>query len=111
LAALRAGDINGLLAVLDPDLIVRADVGAVAPSGEREVHGAEAWARAAIAVARGARFAQPALVDGAVGIVVAPGGRLFRVLRFTLTDGKISRIDVIGDAERLSHLDLAVLEG
>jgi RNA polymerase sigma factor (sigma-70 family) len=110
LAALRAGDVDALLGVLDPDLVVRADAGAVAPGGQREVRGAEAWARAAAGFARGARFARPALVDGAVGAIVAPGGRLFRVLRFTLSGRKIARIDVIGDAEHLRAVDLAVLE-
>ena len=109
LAALRGGDFDGLVAVLDPDVVVRADVSAGAPGGPTEVRGARNWARGAIAAARGARFAQPALVNGAVGLLVAPRGRLFRVLSFTITEGKIVQVDVIGDPARLQQLDLAVL--
>jgi RNA polymerase sigma-70 factor (ECF subfamily) len=109
LAALRAGDFDGLVAVLDPDLVVRADAEAVGPGGSREVRGARTWAQGAIAAARGARFARPALVNGDVGVVVAPRGRLFRALSFTIARGKIVRIDVIGDPARLRELDLAVL--
>ncbi len=107
LAALRGGDFDGLLAVLDPDVVVRADQGR--PGAPREVRGAQAWARGAIAFSQQARFAQPALVNGAVGVVMAPRGRLFRVLSFTITGGKIVEVDVIGDPERLKQLDLAVL--
>ena len=109
LAALRGGDFDGLLAVLDPDLVVRADPAAVAPGASSEVHGAQAWAKGALAFSRGARFARPALVNGAVGVIVAPRGRLFRVLSFTFTRGKIGRIDVVADPARLSELALAVL--
>ena len=97
LAALRAGDVEGLLAVLDPDLVVRVDSTSRAAGGAPEVHGAETWARGAVAFSRGARFAQPALVNGAVGLVLAPRGRLFRALTFTMVEGKIASIDVIGD--------------
>jgi RNA polymerase sigma-70 factor (ECF subfamily) len=57
----------------------------------------------------GARAAQPALIDGAVGLIIAPRGRLFRALRFTLAHGKIAQVEVIGNLERLRTLDLAVL--
>jgi RNA polymerase sigma-70 factor (ECF subfamily) len=110
LVALRAGDFEGLLAVLDPDVVVRGDaVAAVAPGGGVEVRGARTWAAHALSFSRGARFARPALVDGAVGAVLAPRGRLFRALTFTITRGKIARIDVIGDPDRLRRLDLALL--
>jgi len=109
LAALRAGDVEGLLAVLDPDVLVRTDIAGGSPDGPREVRGARTWATGAVTAARGARFAQPALVNGVVGIVVAPKGRLFRVLSFTIIRGRITQIEVIGDPERLGHLDLAVL--
>ena len=62
-----------------------------------------------ITAARGARAAQPALIDGTVGLVIAPKGRLFRALRFTLANGTIAAVEVIGDPERLRQLDLAVL--
>jgi RNA polymerase sigma factor (sigma-70 family) len=109
LAALRAGDIDGLLAVLDPDLVVRADAAAAVPGVPQEVRGAQNWVKQAVNYSRGARFTHPALVDGAVGIVLAPRGRLSRVLRLTFKHGKIARIDVIGDPEQLGKLDLAVL--
>jgi len=98
-----------LVAVLDPDVVVRVDAAAAAPGGSREVRGAQTWAKGAIAFSRGARFARPALVNGAVGVVVAPRGRLFRVLSLTITHGKIVEVDVIADPERLRQLDLAVL--
>jgi hypothetical protein len=75
----------------------------------REIRGAESWAKGAITAARGARAAQPALIDGAVGLVIAPKGRLFRVLRFTLDNGKIAQVEVIGDPERLRKFDFALL--
>jgi RNA polymerase sigma-70 factor (ECF subfamily) len=62
-----------------------------------------------VAFSRGARIAQPALVNGSVGLGLAPRGRLFRALSFTISDEKIVEIDVIADPERLSQLDLAVL--
>jgi RNA polymerase sigma-70 factor, ECF subfamily len=111
LAALRARDVEALVAVLDPDVVVRADAVAVGTGGVREVRGARTWAAGAVTAARGARFAQPALINGAVGVVVAPHGRLFRALRFTFADGKIARVDVVGDPAHLQELDLAVLEG
>jgi RNA polymerase sigma-70 factor (ECF subfamily) len=109
LAALRNRDFDALVAVLDPDVVVRADAASARPGVPAEVRGASHWARQAIALAQGAVAARPALVNGAVGVVVAPRGRLFRVLNFTLTDGKIVAIDVIGDPARLAALDLSVL--
>jgi RNA polymerase sigma factor (sigma-70 family) len=109
LAALRGGDFEGLVAVLDPDVVVRADVAGARPGAPSEVRGAQEWARQAIAFSQGARFARPALVNGAVGIVVAPRGRLFRVLEFTIASGKIVQIDVVGDPARLRELEIAVL--
>jgi RNA polymerase sigma factor (sigma-70 family) len=106
LTALRGRDLQGLLTVLDPDLIVHADQAA---GVAREVRGAEAWARQAIVVAQGARAAQLALIDGAAGVVVAPRGRLLMVLRFTMREGRISEINVVADPKRLAELSLAVL--
>jgi RNA polymerase sigma-70 factor (ECF subfamily) len=110
LAALRSGDFQGLLAVLDPGLLVRADHAAVPPGLPREVRGAEAWAKQALAFSRPIRFAHCALVDGAVGVVMAPGGKLWRVLTFAFADGKITEIEVITDPARLRELNLAVPE-
>ena len=109
LAALRAGDFEGLVAVLDPEVVVRADKFVAAGRAATEVRGAQAWARQAVVYSRGARFVQPALIDGAVGLVLAPRGRLLRVLTFTIEDGKIVGVEIIGDPERLRELDLAVL--
>jgi RNA polymerase sigma-70 factor (ECF subfamily) len=109
LAASRAGNFDALLAVLDPDVVLRADRGPVASGGSREVRGASAVAKQALAFSGRARFAQAALVNGAVGVVVAPRGRLFVVLGLTVTRGKIVEIDVVADPARLRQLDLAVL--
>jgi len=120
MAALHSGDFEGLIAVLDPDVIVRVDEAAGRPGAAREVRGAEKWARGAIAFTQAARgtiaFAQAArgteamLVDGRVGLVIAPGGRLQRVLQFTIVGGKIMQVDIVGDAKRLGEMELALLE-
>ncbi len=107
LAAARGGNFDALLAVLDPDIVLRSDRAARRPGVPAEVRGAATVAQQAV---RGrARAAQPALVNGAVGVVVAPRGRLLMVLDFTIRDGKIVAIDAIADPERLRQLDLAVL--
>jgi RNA polymerase sigma-70 factor, ECF subfamily len=108
IAALRAGDFEGLLAVLDPDLVVRADMAAGAPP--TEIRGAAVWAKGAVSYGHLAQRTRPALVDGAIGVVVAPHGRLVRALRFTIADGKISEIEVIGNAARLEELDVSIVE-
>ena len=110
LAASRAADFEALLAVLDPDVVFRADKFSAAGGAAREVRGAEVWAKQAIAYSRGIRLTQTALVDGAVGVIFAPHGRLSRVLRVTVRDGKIAEVDVVGDPERLRQFELAVLE-
>jgi len=108
LAASRRGDFDALLAVLDPDVVLRMDRAAVPPGAATETRGAVAVAKRA--VKGGARAAQPALVDGSVGVVVAPRGRLLMVLRFTITGGKIVEMEAIADPERVRQLDLAVLD-
>ena len=107
ISALRAGDFEGLLAVLDPDLVVRADMPAGAPT---EIRGAAVWAKGAVAYGHMARLTQPALVDGAIGVVVAPQGRLVRALRFTIADGRITEIEVIGNPARLGELDVSTVD-
>jgi RNA polymerase sigma-70 factor (ECF subfamily) len=109
LTALRGGDFEGLLAVLDPDVVVRADEAGARPGAPREVRGARVWAKQALGFSQSPRFARPALVNGVVGAVLAPGGRLLRVIRFTMTRGKIVQIDVVADPARLGELDLALL--
>jgi RNA polymerase sigma factor (sigma-70 family) len=110
LAAARGGDFDALLAVLDPDVVVRSDLGAVPPGASRVVRGAPAVAEQALTFARLSPFAQPALVNGAAGLVVARHGRPFSVMGFTITGGKIVEIDILVDPERLHQLDLAVLD-
>jgi len=107
LAASRGGDFDALLAVLDPDVVVRADRSAVQAGASAEVRGA---AEVASTFAGRARLAQPALIDGAVGAVWAPGGQPRVVFGFTITHGRIVAIDILADPERLDQLDLAVLD-
>jgi RNA polymerase sigma-70 factor (ECF subfamily) len=108
LAAARRGDFTALLALLDPDVVLHSDRGIGLAGGLTEVRGVEAVAAQAM---RGrARAAQPALVNGGVGVVVAPRGRLLMILRFTIADGTIVAIDAVADPNRLSRLDLAVLD-
>src|SRR5262245_42367656 len=110
LAALRAGDFEGLLAVLDPAVVFRSDAAAGASGTPTEIRGARNWARGALAYSRFARFGRPALVNGAVGLVFAPAGRLSRVLTFMIAHDKIVQVEVIAAPERLHQLDLAVLD-
>ncbi|HEU4731859.1 MAG TPA: sigma-70 family RNA polymerase sigma factor [Kofleriaceae bacterium] len=106
LAALRGGDFDALIAVLDPDVVVHV----VSPDGTpHELRGAQTWAKGAIAFARHARFIQLALVDGNVGLVMAPHGRLYRALRFGFQGGKIAQVEVVADPARLAQLELAVV--
>jgi RNA polymerase sigma factor (sigma-70 family) len=109
LAASREGDLEALLAVLDPDVVLRADWGAVLAGISREVRGARAVAEGALTFARLAPFAQPALVNGAAGVIVAPRGQPFSVMGFTVTGGKIVEIDILADPARLRRLDLLAL--
>lgn len=108
LAALRAGDLTTLISLLDPDLIVHADLAAGLPAGATEVRGAEHWAKQAVTFARGAVFARPALVNGTAGVIVAPRGRLFRALQFSFLNGRIAAIQVIADPNHLRALDVAL---
>lgn len=106
LAASRNGDFEGLLAVLDPDVVMRADEAAMRLEGSAELRGATAVAQA---FKGRARSAQSALVNGAVGVVVAPRGQLLLVLNVTIANGRITAIEVTADPERLAGLDLAIL--
>jgi RNA polymerase sigma factor (sigma-70 family) len=113
LAASRGGDLAGLIAVLDPDVVLTSD-GAAGPAGvARTVRGAQAVARGARAAAMRSRYGRLALVNGAPGLVMAPGGRLVIALAFTFAeDGedRITGIDVVADPPRLAGLDIALLE-
>jgi RNA polymerase sigma factor (sigma-70 family) len=111
LAASREGDFEALLAVLDPDVVLRIDGGAVRAGLSREVRGVRAVAEQTLTFSRLSPFVRPALVNGAAGVVVAPRGRPFAVMGFTVRRGKIVEIDVLADPARLSRLDLlAVLD-
>jgi len=110
LAASRAGDFDGLVALLHPDVVLRADRAAGPTPAPIELRGARAVAKGAFAASERVRFSQPALVNGAVGLVMAPRGRLFLVLGLTIRDGRITAFDVIADPDRLRGLDLAVLD-
>jgi RNA polymerase sigma-70 factor (ECF subfamily) len=104
LTAARGGDMQGLLAALDPEVVVRSDAAARKLGAQAEVHGAERVARFYLGKAQEAR---PALVDGAVGIVVAPRGRLALALRLTFASGRIAGIDVVADQAQLREMDFA----
>ena len=111
LAASREGDFEALLAVLDPDVVLRIDGGAVRAGLSREVRGVRAVAEQTLTFSRLSPFVRPALVNGAAGVVVAPRGRPFAVMGFTVRRGKIVEIDVLADPARLRRLDLlAVLD-
>lgn len=107
LNALRAGDAEGVVAVLDPDVLVRAE----APNGRlNEIHGARNWARPAIGFARGLTDVELAMIDGRIGAIYAPGGKLNRVLRFSFgEDGAIVAVDIIGPRSGLTAVAIAVL--
>ena len=109
LAASRNGDFEALLAVLDPDVTLQADEAAAPPGMARQVRGAAVVARQGLTFSRRARFGRLALVNGAVGVILAPHGRLSVALSLTIVDGKITQMNVVADPERLAQLDLAVL--
>jgi RNA polymerase sigma factor (sigma-70 family) len=106
-AAARDGDFEGLVAVLDPDVVSRGDGG---PGASAVTRGAREVAARALTFARLSPFVRPALVNGAAGVVVAPDGEPFSVMGFTVVAGKIVEIDAITDPVRLRALDLAVLD-
>ncbi len=107
-AASREGDFEALLAVLDPDVKLRIDGGVLREEASLALRGAEAVARHAATYSKLYPFVTPALVNGAAGAVVAPRGRLFSVMAFTVTNGKISQIDALVDPARLAQLNLTL---
>jgi ketosteroid isomerase-like protein len=105
LAAARAGDFDRLIAVLDPDVVFRLDAGLESPLTREPVEGAEAVARQILA--RGAPFAplaRPAIVNGAAGAIVGVRGRPFAVAGFTVSNGRITAIDIVIDPDKLPDL-------
>jgi RNA polymerase sigma-70 factor (ECF subfamily) len=107
LAASRGGDFEALLAILDPEVVVRIDYGPV-PGRRTVIRGARTAAGRAIGFARLARFARPVLVNGDPGLVVAPPRGVYAVLGFTIRGARIVEIDILADAARLRRLDLPV---
>jgi RNA polymerase sigma factor (sigma-70 family) len=108
LAAARDGDFDRLVAVLDPDVVLRADVGPL--PGSREVRGAAAVAGQAVTFSQVGLVVQPALVNGVVGTVTTRDGQPFSVGAFTVRDRRIVEIHFLADAARLRRLDLTMLE-
>jgi RNA polymerase sigma-70 factor (ECF subfamily) len=104
LAAARAGDFEALLEVLDPDVVFRVDVGGAGPAARPPLVGAPAVARQILARGRPfAPLARPAVVNGAAGAVVMRGGRLFGVVGFTVSGGRIVAIDIVADPAKLER--------
>jgi RNA polymerase sigma-70 factor (ECF subfamily) len=108
LAAAREGDFEGLLEVLDPDVVLRADLGPA--GGSRELRGARAVAGQALFYSRLGLVTRPALVNGALGGVSTRDGEPFAVGGYIIRDGKIVEIDILADPERLRQLDLTILD-
>jgi RNA polymerase sigma factor (sigma-70 family) len=110
LAAVRDGDFEALVAVLDPAIVLRADGGAV-KGMSRLVRGAQAVAAQAATFSKLGLSSQVVLVNGNIGVVSRrPDGRLFAVLGFTIAGGKVVEIDILADPDRLGRLDLSAIE-
>ncbi|MFE0191207.1 RNA polymerase sigma factor SigJ [Streptomyces sp. NPDC058989] len=110
LAASRGGDFEALLAVLDPDVVLRADAGAGPGGLSKLVHGARSVVGQALLFSRFAPFARPALVNGAAGLVTVVEGEPFSVMAFTVAHGKVVEINILADRARLRRLDLTSLD-
>jgi RNA polymerase sigma factor (sigma-70 family) len=109
LAAAREGDFDALVAVLDPDVVLRADGGTTLQS--REVRGAKTVARNALTWSRVDHTVRRALINGAAGMVGLRDGRPVSIAAVTVRGGRIVEIDILADQERLAQLDLTVLDG
>jgi RNA polymerase sigma-70 factor, ECF subfamily len=110
LAAARAGDFDALVAVLHPDVVARSDGGTARPDATAVVRGAENVARRAMTFAQLAPYVRHALVNGVAGVVVAPPRGVFSVMGFTIADGRIIEMNALVDPDRLSEIDLTVLD-
>jgi RNA polymerase sigma-70 factor (ECF subfamily) len=110
MAAAREGDFDALVAVLDPDAVVRADLGAVPAGAFRVIRGAAAVARQALGYASLGLLTQPALINGVPGAVTTRDGETFSVGAFTVRGGRIVALDILADPARLRQLDLTVLD-
>ena len=107
-AAARDGDFDALLGVLDPDVVLRSDAGALRP-GSVVVRGNTTVAGRALMFSKLSRHVRPAVVNGAAGVVVAIDGRPVSIMGFTVVGGRIVAIDVVADPDRLSRFDLSAL--
>jgi RNA polymerase sigma factor (sigma-70 family) len=110
LAAAREGDFERLVSVLDPDVVLHADLGPSAPGGRFELHGVEAVAKQARTYSRLGLVIRPALVNGAAGVVTFRDGEPFSVGAFTVRGRRIVEIDFLADPERVRQMDLTVLD-
>ena len=108
-AAAREGDMEALVGVLHPDVVLRVDGGAARASATARIRGAREVAGRALTFAHLHPFARPVLVNGAPGVVVAPDGRPFSLMAFTVVGGRIAAIDALADPERLAAIDLAAV--
>jgi RNA polymerase sigma factor (sigma-70 family) len=108
--AARDGDFDALVAILDPDIVVRSDAGATPPGRPRAIRGAHTVARGILTNWRLDRLTRPALVNGAAGVIAYERGRPVAVAGFTVRRGKIAAIDVLADPDRLRRLDLTMLD-
>jgi RNA polymerase sigma-70 factor, ECF subfamily len=109
MSASRGGDFEALVAVLDPEVVLRADVGAGLVGISQEIRGAATVAGQALMFSRGAAVGHPVLVNGTAGVLTAPGGKPVSVMAFTVREGRITAIQILADPVRVATLDLAPL--
>jgi RNA polymerase sigma factor (sigma-70 family) len=111
-AALRSGDVAGLIAILAPDVVVNFgdDTGNVRELRGNAEHVGRTWAQGAAAFAKFADLFAPVVIDGSVGLVMAPKGRVVRALRFTFDGDRIARADIVIDRARLDALDITAID-
>jgi RNA polymerase sigma-70 factor, ECF subfamily len=110
-AAAQRGDFEGLVAVLDPDIVIRSDGGAARRNITTILRGAEKVASTAMTFRQWSPFVRPALINGAAGVVViGPNGQPFSVMAFTVRNARIAEIDAVVDPERLARMDFTVLD-
>jgi RNA polymerase sigma-70 factor (ECF subfamily) len=109
-AAARGGDFQALVSLLDPDVVLRADGGALRSDATAIVRGADNVAQRALLFAHPAARVRPVLVNGAAGIVADVDGRILSLMGFTVVGGRVAAIDALVDPDRLGRLDLAFLD-
>ncbi|QNA76926.1 sigma-70 family RNA polymerase sigma factor [Streptomyces sp. So13.3] len=111
MTAARGGDFDALVAVLHPDVLMRADIGTASEAGKvsRLIRGAREVAQQAVTFAAYAPYARPALINGAPGIVTVPDGQLFSVMGFNVANGKVTEINLLADPDRLAKLEWELL--